>query len=36
MKDVVTSKSKTFANKIGMVLTQNFNVGPKAKQTTST
>ena len=28
------SKLKKYANKVGMVLTQEANVGPKIKQTT--
>ena len=34
-EDVGTSKPKTYANKVGMVLTQELNTGPKIKQTTS-
>ena len=35
MKGVGMSKLKTYANKVRMVLTQEVNVGPKIKQTTS-
>ena len=33
--DVGMSKPKKEANKVGMVLTQEVNVGPKIQQTTS-
>ena len=35
-RDVGTSKPKKDANKVGVVLTQDVNEGPKIKQTTST
>ena len=35
MKDVGMLRAKKHANKVGMVLTQEVNVGPKIKQTTS-
>ena len=34
-EDVGMSKPKKEANKVGMVLTQEVNVGPKIQQTTS-
>ena len=34
-QDVGMSNPKKYVNKIGMVLTQEINVGPKIKQTTS-
>ena len=34
-EDVGISKPKKHANKVGIVLTQEVNVGPKIKQTTS-
>ena len=35
-RDVGTSKPQKDANKVGVVLTQDVNKGPKIKQTTST
>ena len=34
-EDVEMSKSKKHANKVRIVITQEVNVGPKIKQTTS-
>ena len=34
-KDLRTSKPKTYANKVGMVLTHEVNAGLRIKQTTS-
>ena len=34
-EDVRTSKPKKYANKVGIVLTQEVNIGPNIKQTTS-
>ena len=35
MKDVGMSKPKKHADKVGIVITQQVNIGPKLKQTTS-
>ena len=34
-EDVGTTKPKKYANKVGMILTLEVNVGSKIKQTTS-
>ena len=34
-EDVGMSKPKKYADKVGIVITQEVNVGPKIKQTTS-
>ena len=33
-EDVRTSKPKNYVDKVGIVITQDVNVGPKIKQTT--
>ena len=34
-EDIGMSKSQKYVNKVGMVLTQEVNIGPQIKQTTS-